>query len=86
MSRNITLILVQPNQNAPFRLEDRCSSYATGAVLSNYVTTVNGIRRLHFKALIQPKGTTKSMTRNSLSHRASRNGDTSEGTKYTIEI
>src|SRR5882724_10415963 len=29
-----TLILVQPNQNAPFRLETDASSYATGAVLS----------------------------------------------------
>ena len=72
-----TPILVQLNQDTPFRLETDASGYATGAVLSQLCA--NGKWHLvgfTSKGLDAAKRTMKSMTRNSSwSSEASRNGD-----------
>src|SRR5882724_10733374 len=73
-----TLILVQPNQDAPFRLETDTSGYATGAVLSQLCDNSKW-HPVGFtsKGFDSAERTMKSMTRNSSqSSEASRNRDT----------
>ena len=74
-----TPILVQPNQEAPFRLETDASGYATGAVLSQ-LSKDGKWHPVGFtsKCLNLAERNYSSMTRNSYRPSvASRNGDTS---------